>query len=146
MIRPAGLYRTSAAACLLALAVVAPVQAETAVFCPLRRAKTAQAWAIARVRAEATTESSASGRGDHCDEQDVRGRVVATLKGPLKPGDPVRFTLTQGACGGIDPFNDDFIDPGGEVVVVLQRGGDGALFAVRSETPADHEARERACR
>ena len=97
-------------------------------YCPIRDSRSAQAWAAARVRAERAAESGADGLGDHCDTQSVDGRVVQVLRGPLDKGQVVRFVLSQGACGSNHAVNDEFVQPGAELVVLLQRSAAGDIY------------------
>ncbi len=128
-----------------ALGLAGGAQAE-AVDCPLRMAKTARAWAIARVRVLSVSENAFAGRGDHCDEQAVQARVSQVLKGPLSEGQAVAFSLSQGACGDPNSVNDAFTEPGAELVVAFRRDIAGGLYQVRAEAPRDYAEREAKCR
>jgi hypothetical protein len=114
-------------------------------FCPVRNARSDAAWAIAMVRADQTSQNAFAGRGDHCDVEDVEGRALRVFKGPVDPGQSVRFALSQGACGTPDSVNDDFVEAGAQLVVELQRTPDGEVYQTRAESPAVYEAKERAC-
>ena len=114
--------------------------------CAIRQAKAASAWAEVLVRADKTTDNAFGGRGDHCDEQAVEGRVVQAMAGPLSVGQPIRFSLSQGQCGEPDSVNDDFVAPGAQLVLLLRRTAASEIYQVRAESPAVFEAREKACR
>jgi hypothetical protein len=122
-------------------------QAAPPVYCPIRIARADSAFAVAVVQADTLWDSAAAGRGDHCDEQQVTGPVVRVLKGPLTPGQTVRFSLTQGACGTNSSHwvHNDFVSPGDRLTVVLRRDADGQLYQVQAEAPADYAANEKAC-
>jgi hypothetical protein len=114
-------------------------------FCAVRTARSDKAWAAALVRVDKTSDNAFGGRGDHCDEQVVEGRVARTFKGPLREGQPIRFSLSQGACGVPDSVNDAFVEPGAELVVLFQRDAAGGLYQIRTEGLAEQAARDRAC-
>ncbi|MDB5460861.1 MAG: hypothetical protein JWO72_2602, partial [Caulobacteraceae bacterium] len=112
-------------------------QAQPDLSCLIRKARSDTAWAAATVRVEKTSDNAFGGRGDHCDEQVVEGRVAGTLRGPLQEGQPIRFSLSQGACGMPDSVNDAFVEPGAELVVLFQRDAAGGVHQVRAESPAE---------
>ncbi len=114
-------------------------------YCPIRQSRAAQAWTTVRVSADRAVESGADGLGDHCDTQVVEGRVLQVLHGPMQTGQAVRFVLSQGACGSNHAVNDEFVQPGAELVVLLRRASDGSLYQVQAETPAAYAANEKAC-
>ncbi len=114
--------------------------------CAYRRQATDQAWAAVIASADKTSETAAASRGDHCDEQIVEGRVLEVVKGPLAAGQPLRFSLSQGACGDPRSVNDDFVQPGARLVLLLARDIAGGVYQVRAETPQAYAANEAACR
>ncbi len=120
-------------------------QAASPVYCPIRIDRTETAFAAAVVRADRLRESAAAGRGDHCDIQDVTGPVVRVLKGPLREGQTLSFTLSQGACGSAHGVDNAFVAQGDHLVVLLKQAVDGRLYQIQAETPADYAANERAC-
>ena len=137
--------RGLAAGALAALAAW-PALAETAdPFCSFRQARSDRAWAVVVVQADKTTETSAAGRGDHCDVQYVDGRVLKVLRGPMQTGQAVRFALSQGACGVSNSVNDDFVETGARLVVLLQRLPTGEIDQIQAESPGVYEARQQSC-
>jgi hypothetical protein len=130
---------------MVAALIAQDARAQPDPFCAIRNARSDAAWAVAAVRAEATADNAFGGRGDHCDEQQVVGTVLRVLKGPLKAGATLRFVLSQGACGVADSINDEFVEPGAELVVLLRRTSTGEVYQTRAESPAAYEAKERAC-
>jgi hypothetical protein len=113
--------------------------------CAIRAARSGAAWAIVVARADTVAENAFAGRGDHCDVQDVEGRALKVLKGPLREGQALRFALSQGACGAPDSVNDDFVEAGTQLAVVLQRTPDGEVYQTQAESPAVYAAKEQAC-
>jgi hypothetical protein len=113
--------------------------------CQIRNAKADSAWASAVVRVDATVEDASAGRGDHCDEQRVDARVVGPIKGPLSAGDPLRFSLSQGACGDPHSVNDDFTSPGSNLILLLMRDVAGGIYQTRAEKPEAYARAQAAC-
>jgi hypothetical protein len=64
----------------------------------------------------------------------VTARVVRPLSGPLKAGASVAFSLTQGACNARFTEEHAFVQPGGELVVLLARDVAGGLYQLRTES------------